>query len=67
MKFNITVYQHFGLFERPKFSRNLKKSKFENFHIFKKSAITFAQGSTGLSLELGYELEIVCVDVIGFT
>ena len=33
------------LFERPKFSRNLKKSKFENFHI-KKGAITFAQGCT---------------------
>ena len=34
------------LFDTPKFSRNLKKSKFENIHIEKKNAITFAQGCT---------------------
>ena len=38
------------LFETPKVSRNLKKSKFENFHIWKKSAITFAQGCISLCL-----------------
>ena len=36
-------------FESTKFSRNLKKSKFENFHI-KKSTITFAQGCNEISL-----------------
>ena len=32
------------LFETPKFSRNLKKSKFKKFSHLKKSALTFAQG-----------------------
>ena len=51
-KFNIKAYQHFYL-KRPHFFFKLNKSKFENVHTFKKSAITFAQGctsSTSMSL-----------------